>query len=401
MFFSFARIVFALFTTTIAIILLSKYWGWIVFLNVLFSGFIIYLTQKKYGPQFQEKHKTLSDASQNITKNNLDILNNFKLFYFHSKTKKISGKILKNFKIFTEKQIPVYKWSLKSSSISTALVYLFNSIGFILILLLTVFKFYEISIFIPLTNYSISLLQNSINFLSNLMQYWIVKSSIVKIFPSQKTKIEKINLLKPIEKIQFQNVSFGYDENLVIKNLNLMIENNKKYALMSKSGSGKSTLVKLMSGIYDNYQGNIIINEKYQLKDLDFNYIRSQMAIIDNQNIIFPGNIVENITLFSKNPDFAKLNQIISELQANWMILEQKVDSSTLSEGQKQLIVLARLLYHEMKIWIVDEALDNIQKDLSSLFLQKLIIKRNITLIYVSHHIEKENLDQFDKLISL
>ncbi|MDE5545579.1 MAG: ATP-binding cassette domain-containing protein, partial [Malacoplasma sp.] len=175
-----------------------------------------------------------------------------------------------------------------------------------------------------------------------------------------------------------------------------------KYALVGPSGCGKSTLAKIICGIIKPTQGNVFLNKEnidnYQIKS-----ILEHVGYIEANPFILADTVKNNITLYDKNFDNQKYEKIIKLLKLESIDNDLIIDEiqNDLSVGQKQRINFARYLYANYKCFILDEATSNLDKQTSDLILNYLFEKKDVTLINISHHIDKECHKKYDKVINL
>ena len=221
-------------------------------------------------------------------------------------------------------------------------------------------------------------------------------------------KNENINF----EKITFKDVSFQYEKNLeVIKNLNLEIKKNHLVGVCGRSGSGKTTFLNLILGLLKPTTGEIFINEKIKLSK---NLIlwQEKLSYMPQDLFITKDSLRKNITFkedFDEETDkkiFLALKEV--ELLDKVNNLEKGLDTEisemglSLSGGQRQRIVLARSIYHNKDILVLDEvtsALDSKTTD-SIIKDKKNLNKIKKTIIEISTH-NKNILNYCDKIIDL
>lgn len=201
--------------------------------------------------------------------------------------------------------------------------------------------------------------------------------------------------------IEFKNVSFKYPktDNYIFKNLNLKIPKGQKLAIVGLNGAGKSTLVKLMTGLYDVDEGEILING-IPIKDFNKKELYSMFSVVFQDINILAYTLAENVACTSENIDKDRVYKVLDKVG-----LKKKVDSfpkgldqmmlkiidengTELSGGESQKLAIARALYKNGNMVIMDEptsALDalaeaEIYKDFSELV-------ENKTSIYISHRL--------------
>jgi len=197
-----------------------------------------------------------------------------------------------------------------------------------------------------------------------------------------------------IDKIDMSNVDFEYvKNNLILKNINLTIKKNRFVVIMGASGSGKSTLLKLILGLLDPTKGKVLVDNqpvinnpnKWQEK---INFVPQDVFILDDS---LKNNITLEIT--EKQIDFDKLESAIdasnlrsfvNSLSAGYnTILGDK--GSRISGGQKQRIGIARAMYANSEVIILDESTSSIDEKSQNEILTKLKQLKNKTVIFITH----------------
>lgn len=208
------------------------------------------------------------------------------------------------------------------------------------------------------------------------------------------------------ECISAKDLSFSYDEQAeVLHEIDCTIEKGKKYVILGKSGCGKTTLIKLLSGYYTDYSGNILYDGK-ELNLLNKNDVFLLSSTIHQNVYMFDESIYDNICL---HEDYSKetvdkvikesgLDEFISELPEG---LKYKVgeNGSNLSGGQKQRIAVARAMIRNKPILILDEGTSAIDMQTAYDIESRLLAMENLTLITITHNIKKELLELYDNVI--
>lgn len=195
--------------------------------------------------------------------------------------------------------------------------------------------------------------------------------------------------------IEFSNVSFKYDDELVLRNINLNIRAGSTVAIMGQTGSGKSTLLSLIGRYYDATTGDIKIDE-VDVKDINLNTLRKNMSVVQQDTFLFSDSVVNNLK-FGKvdatvddiisGADKSCALEFIEELQDgfNTEIGERGVG---LSGGQKQRISIARAIIRNAPILILDDSTSALDMETEHELLKNLNkIKKGKTTILVAHRI--------------
>lgn len=203
-------------------------------------------------------------------------------------------------------------------------------------------------------------------------------------------------------KISFKHVTFAYNKRRVLKNVSFTIPAGSFTALVGKSGGGKSTIAKLMSRYYDPTKGAIVIDGRYDLRDLDLDNFRAQTAVVFQDSPVPNRKIWEVISYSAgkqnlssikdrvyKAAKLAYADEFISEFPDGYQtqIGERGVK---LSGGQKQRLAIARALFANPKILIMDEPTSHLDTHSESLIQQALADlskERSFTKIIIAHRL--------------
>ena len=219
---------------------------------------------------------------------------------------------------------------------------------------------------------------------------------------------KKNQLVSFKSQISFNNVSFKYDQNKILKNISFDVNKGDMVAIVGASGSGKTTLVNLIPRFYDKISGNILIDD-FDIKDLSRSNIRSLIGIVSQESILFNSSIKENIVLGdSDENNYSRLKDSIDIANAQEFIEEfpEKLNynvgdnGSNLSGGQKQRIAIARAVYSNCPILILDEATSSLDSESEKLVqnaIDKLMVDK--TSIVIAHRLS--TIQNADKIIVL
>ena len=203
--------------------------------------------------------------------------------------------------------------------------------------------------------------------------------------------------------IEFKNVSFKYNDEIVLKNININAKPGSTVAIMGTTGSGKSTLINLIGRYYNVSDGNITI-DGYDVRDLALNPLRNKMSVISQDTFLFSETIEENVKIGNQ---YASKDQIIEACKdacALDFIKELDQGFATvigergigLSGGQKQRISIARALVRNSRILVLDDATSALDTETEYSLLKNLHHKKNsITTFIIAHRISAvKNADQ-------
>lgn len=210
----------------------------------------------------------------------------------------------------------------------------------------------------------------------NTLQSALASSErIFDVIDTPKEVIESKNPVKitnPKGMIEFKNVFFRYndDEDDVVKNLNFKAEPGENIAIVGATGAGKTTIINLLLRYYDIQKGSILL-DGHDIRNISLYDLRSHFGLVLQDNALFSGTIMENITL--GNPDINKdaVKKAAQEVEADHFInkLPGKYEyvlrerGASLSLGQKQLICFVRAMVYNPEILILDEATSSVDSE--------------------------------------
>jgi ABC-type multidrug transport system fused ATPase/permease subunit len=231
-------------------------------------------------------------------------------------------------------------------------------------------------------------------------------------FNSKEKNPEQELSIKKISSISVQNLSFNFSTNQsrkIIKNLSCEFFSNSIFAIQGPSGSGKSTLLNILLGLEKNYEGKILVNN-IDLKNVSLNSWHKNITYVPQNIYLFDGTLKDNITFAEKDSDidYNKLNRSIENAGLVSFVknLDRGLDSAIknnaklISGGEKQRIALARALYKESALVLLDEPINNLDKDNADIFKSTLQnIKKDRIIILVAHQPEIVNF--CDKIYNL
>lgn len=268
----------------------------------------------------------------------------------------------------------------------------------------------------------LGILSSSVSKISlSIIQFHNIKISFKRIWYvinfNQNDNIEKTSSIKleQIYNVDIKNIKFAYsNSNFTLNNLNINAKAGETIALVGKSGSGKSTVLGLLSGLLDYTSGSILING-ISIKDINTYQLQESISYAAQQSHIFSGTLMDNILFNVNSSENIKYNEEKERVVAfcnNYGFsfffnhLPDGLDTYigeggiALSGGQKQLVCLARSIYRNPKILLLDEVTSGLDSDTEK-YVMSLInhIKLNKITFIATH--KKEIVDMCDKVYYL
>ena len=215
-------------------------------------------------------------------------------------------------------------------------------------------------------------------------------------------EVEKV-AVQPDEKsrenapfVELQDVTFGYDDRMILEHLNIQVMEGEQVTLSGRTGVGKSTIFKLLLGLYAPINGKVLIQGK-KVAEISAGERRSLFGYVEQSFHMVPGTVKEQITLYD---DAISTEQVIrasklTGLHDTIMSLEHGYDTictpELFSQGQWQLLSIARAAVAEPKLLLLDEITANLDADTERAVLLALKkVSENRTVISISHRVMAE-----------
>jgi subfamily B ATP-binding cassette protein MsbA len=213
--------------------------------------------------------------------------------------------------------------------------------------------------------------------------------------PAIEDKPDAIELKEFDNSIEFRNVSFAYDQKMVLRNIDLAIAKGKTVALVGPSGGGKSTIADLVPRFYDVTSGEVMMDGK-PLRDYQIESLRKQMGIVTQESILFNDTIYNNIAFGIQTATRESVIGAAKIANAHDFIIQTENGYDTvigergskLSGGQRQRLSIARAVLKNPPILIMDEATSALDSESEKLVQEALFnLMKNRTSLVIAHRL--------------
>lgn len=208
------------------------------------------------------------------------------------------------------------------------------------------------------------------------------------------------------DEIRVENLSFSYEDKTIFENTSFAIEKGKKYLLKGPSGSGKSTLIKLLSATYDDYSGNIFLDD-VDYREIEESSLNQKISFIYQDVFLFEDTIYNNISLY-KDYDEEKVEEAANKSGLDNLIEKKDhgiyemllENGKNLSGGERQRISIARAIIRDSEILFVDEATSSLDEELGRM-VEDTILSLDSTVIAISHRYYKGITEKYDYVLEI
>ena len=199
---------------------------------------------------------------------------------------------------------------------------------------------------------------------------------------------------KEIEsEVVFNHVGFGYNNEKIIDDVTFKVPKGKKMGIVGPTGCGKTTIIKLLLKYYDYWEGEILLGG-VNIRDIPVDKVRGMMGLMLQETFLVSGTIMDNICMGNTTASYEDVVKAAKECNAHEFIMSlpegynTKVKEGNLSEGQRQLICITRLMLRDSQIILLDEATSSIDI-LNEQIIQEAFrkIMKNKTTIVVAHRL--------------
>ena len=406
----FKTLVQGIFTVIITIVMMIMV-NWILALGVIILSPLSMLMARFVSKLSSKHYRKQSELQARISSISLETLNNIDVV----QSLNYEEKALDNFNKENEtlkKEGVVASFSASWVNPSTRLV---NNIIYVLIGVAGIIMLaYNTDLAALFAVMSIGRLSSFLSYINQYTKPFNEISGVANEYESAKASFRRINdflnlendlddgvdRINSIESVSFKDMSFSYNPNKkLIENFSLEIKKGQKVAIVGPTGAGKTTLINLLMRFYDPLSGDIVINDKSYLT-YSKTALRSNIGMVLQDTWIYSGTILDNIRYLKKDASEEEVIEAAKKAHADIFIetlpnkyQTQVSNKSGLSEGQRQMIAIARVMLLNPNLVILDEATSNIdtrsEKLITDAFDQMMKEKTSIVIAHRLSTIEK------------
>lgn len=219
------------------------------------------------------------------------------------------------------------------------------------------------------------------------------------------TESEAADIDEDKMELRLSNVAFGYDDEPLFKGADFALKGRQFVGVMGPSGCGKSTLIKLLLALYEPTEGEIALSDG--VKSVKGTAIRREIAYVPQDHPLMSGTILENIAYGDESPDLTKAKNAAQKAGISDFIetLPEKYDTlikekgDNVSFGQAQRIAIARAIYKDAPVLILDEPTASLDQHSKNLIMATVKAESENRLCIMICHDQTENRDAFDTVL--
>lgn len=206
--------------------------------------------------------------------------------------------------------------------------------------------------------------------------------------------------------VEVKGLTFSYEKRRIFTQGNLRLEKGKKYLLKGPSGSGKSTLMQLLSKVYEDYEGEILV-DGVNLRDIREDSFNAQASFIYQDVFLFEDTFYNNITLYKDYEEEAVAEAVkgaglLPLLEKKPQGLQEVLgeNGKNLSGGERQRISIARAIIRKPQILFADEVTSSLNEELGRL-VEETLLSLDTTVVAISHRFYEDVTERYDEVIEI
>ena len=373
----FKTLVQGIFTVAITIMMMLLV-NWILAIGVIILSPVSML-MARFVSRFSSKHyHQQSELQADISSISIETLNNIDVVQslnYEESIKNIFDE--KNTELKKEGRVAQFSasWVNPSTRLVNNTIYVI--IGIVGVIMLS----YNSDLAVVFAVMSIGRLSSFLSYTNQYTKPFNEISGVANEYESAKASLRRVNdflnlkddinngkeVINDIGSIEFKHMDFDYDSSRpLIRDFSLRIEKGQKVAIVGPTGAGKTTLINLLMRFYDPISGDILINDK-SYQEIDKASLRGNIGMVLQDTWIYSGSILDNIRYFKQNVSEEEVKEAAKKAHADIFIdnlpngyFTKVSNKEGLSEGQRQMIAIARVMLLNPNVVILDEATSNI-----------------------------------------
>ena len=296
-----------------------------------------------------------------------------------------------------DQQFRLGRWQLSLQAVHQLLFGLEHIVVIYLAALAVLDQIFSVGMLFAFASYKSQFTQRAAAFIDRWIEFRMLELHLQRLADIALTQTEQSGEHQPYLPLQghieLRDLSFrqGDQEPWLFQQLNFKLSPGESVAIVGPSGVGKTSLLKIMTGLVSVQHGKVLI-DGMELTSFGLQHYRSQIATVMQNDQLLSGSVIENISFFSSSPDLqyvmhcaelAALHQDIVAMPMGYNTLIGDM-GSVLSGGQKQRLLIARALYHNPKVLVLDEATSHLDVMLEAR-VNQAIRQLHISRIIVAH----------------
>lgn len=376
---------------------------------IFFMIFLMLKLPKLFERKLTNKMESVSENNAKVILSTKDTLNSYEFSRCIDDRKFIVSKYSNSINKLIRSYLSFIKEKATADGVAVALSWLMSTGTFIIAGYFVIDGTLEVAMMFALVQLMSNLSNPLINILELINEISSTKSIRAKceeyLILEKEIKDEKN--IEFNDSINLNNVTFHYDNKPnILNNFNFQFKKGKKYLVLGASGSGKSTLLRLLNKSYENYSGEILLdNQNY--KSISVENLANIISYVPQNVNLINDSIYNNVTLFHdeySDEELKKIYQVtgIDKIISNLKDYDQTLveeDGDNLSGGEKQRIAIARALIKKNKVILLDEITSALDMKISAEIESIIMSLKDITVINVSHKIDRHTINMYDNVL--
>lgn len=358
---------------------------------------VIYYVTKILSKRLSHKYTSLLNKKGLISAWIYEIMSGFQEIRLLHAGESIRQKYLTKSKDIVQQEIEISYKELALERIGAALSFVSQMLIYTVSVLLIIDRKMTVGEFVACETYFALCITNFKKLNTRLIDVAKRKESVKRVklleTPEEQDATYAVPHLIVKPDIEVKHVDFGYDEKMVFHDMSFQIHAGECVAIVGKSGIGKSTFANLLCGLYHPDKGEILL-DGLNLESYTKESLRNQISIVSQNGVIFARSIRYNICFHDEKSDDEKIWKMLEQVELKEVIsrfpegLDTVIDSKNvdLSGGQSQRIMIARALYKNAKLLIMDEATSAVDGNVEGMINEQIRNKlTEQTVILISH----------------